>query len=152
MARWKPGAKPGTINQGERLGRSDGTQQVRAVEGAAAFIAAGNTYSLRSGRYGERELTPVTSGFYATARVLDNGEVVVDIDQHNDRMNGDRLANGNIDTQSLQTQVRGRVGEWINVGGVDTSSSNGERGLNRYGNSSAAALNGISIKVDVADQ
>jgi hypothetical protein len=113
-----------TVNQSVRQGRSDGTQQVRAVEGMAAFIAAGNTYPIRSDRYGDRQLTPVTSGFYATARVLGNGEVVVDIDQHNDRME-----RGNITTQEVQTQVRGRIGEWIVIGGVDQSGGSSEHGI-----------------------
>lgn len=134
-----------TVNQSTRQGSSDGTQQVRAVEGMAAFISAGATYPLRSGNYGERQLTPVTSGFYATARILDGDEVLVDIDQHDDRMAG-----GTVETQSLQTQVRGRLGEWIDLGSIGGTSSDSERGLTRYGNRNTSTLTGISIRVERA--
>jgi len=133
------------VNHGMQQGSRDGVQQVRAVEGMAAFINNGGSYSLRSGPYGQRELTPVTSGFYATARLLDNDEVVVDIDQHDQR-----LARGGIDTQSLRTQVRGRLGEWITLGAIDNSRAEASRDLNASSARNTAALTGIAIRIDKA--
>ncbi|MET0378182.1 MAG: hypothetical protein ABW049_04245, partial [Spongiibacteraceae bacterium] len=96
-----------------RSSQRDGSQQVRAVEGMPAFISAGTTQAVttRSAPYGTphnttRELVPVETGFYATARVIDN-DVIIDIDQRDDRVQG-----RTIQTQGIQTQVRGRVGEW----------------------------------------
>jgi len=134
------------INRGSAQSSSSGAQQVRAVEGMAAFISAGSAVSMRSGPYGQRELTPVESGFYAVARVVDD-QVIVDIDQHDDRLQGSNIA-----TQSLQTQVRGRIGEWIPLGGLSGARADSERGLTNYGNSSGSSLSDLVIKVDLIDQ
>jgi Bacterial type II and III secretion system protein len=143
------------INRSTGSGNSAGTQQVRAVEGMAAFISAGQIYPVRSDRYGSRELVPVTSGFYATVRVLDD-EVIVDIDQHDDRLqnydsrpNNDRALD-RITTQRAQTQVRGRLGSWIPLGGVQSSSENSDRSVANYGDNSAANSTELAIKVDLA--
>lgn len=134
------------INQGSTQSARDGSQQVRAVEGMQAFISAGNTVSVRSGYGGQRELVPVESGFYATARIVDD-EVIVDIDQRDDRTQGRGIA-----TQSLQTQVRGRIGEWISLGGLSTSQSGTERSITNYGNSATNSTSDLAIKVDLLGQ
>ena len=133
------------VNNGSRQSDGDGTQQVRAVEGMQAFISAGEMYPLRSDRYGNRELTPVSSGFYATVRIVDN-EVIVDIDQHDDRREG-----RTIQTQGLQTQVRGRIGSWITLGTLHNAKQNNERDIAAYGHSSATGSTGLAIKVDLAE-
>lgn len=132
------------VNQGSSRGSSDGSQQVRAVEGMDAFIGAGTTLSTRNA-YGGNELTPVESGFYANARVID-GEVIVDVDQRDDRVQGRNMA-----TQGLQTQVRGRLGEWIPLGGIDNSRSDSQRGLSGYGSGSSSSLSDLMIKVDLVE-
>lgn len=135
-----------SVNQSNAHSHRDGSQQVRAVEGMEAFISAGNTVSMRSGRYGERELVPVESGFYATARIVDD-EVIVDIDQRDDRVQGSGVA-----TQNLQTQLRGRIGEWIPLGGFNAAQAGSERTLTSYGNSSASGAADLAIKVDLLDR
>jgi len=130
------------VNRGSTQSTRDGSQQVRAVEGMEAFISAGNTVSMRSGHYGERELVPVQSGFYATARIVGD-EVIVDIDQRDDRVQGRGIA-----TQALQTQVRGPVGAWIPLGGLGATETGGERALTRYGNSAASSMSDLAIKVE----
>ena len=139
------------VQQQQRSGQDDGTQQVRATEGYAAYINAGAQVPVVVGRYpngaGYRELAAVNSGFYANARVV-GGEVIVDIDQRDDRVQGGR---GTISSQSLQTQVRGRLGEWIALGGVNQSRVDGERGLSGYGASAGATLSDLAIKVELAE-
>lgn len=134
------------INRGSTQSSGDGSQQVRAVEGMEAFISAGNTVSMRSGNYGQRELVPVDSGFYATARIVGD-EVVVDIDQRDDRVQGRAIA-----TQRLQTQVRGRIGEWISLGELNASQSDNERAITNYGNSSINSNSDLAIKVELIDR
>jgi hypothetical protein len=139
------------VNQGSTQSTRDGSQQVRAVEGMQAYISTGNTVSMRSGNYGARELVPVDSGFYATARVV-NDAVIVDIDQRDDRMQGRGIATQNLQTQRLQTQVRGRIGEWIPLGGLSSSQSGSERALTSYGNSATNSISDLAIKVDLLDR
>jgi len=135
------------VNQGTQQNHRDGAQQVRAVEGMAAFISSGNTYSMRGGYAGQRELTPVTSGFYATVRVLDHDEIVVDIDQKDQRLSSRR----SIDTQALQTRVRGRIGEWIALGGIDSARSGDSRTLSGYSATNSSSSRDIAIRVDLAE-
>lgn len=132
-------------NQGSVRGSSDGSQRVRAVEGMAAYISAGNVVPVRSGPYGQRELTPVETGFYANARIVGD-EVIVDIDQHDDRMQQRTIA-----TQSLQTQVRGRIGEWISLGGVSEQRGGSDRNYSNYRSNSSSELADITLKVELAD-
>jgi hypothetical protein len=99
---------------------------------------------MRSDRYGNRELVPVTSGFYATVRVIDN-EVIVDIDQHDDRLQG-----RNIQTQGLQTQVRGPIGAWIPLGALRSNGQGNERNIATYGDNNTATSTDLAIKVDLA--
>lgn len=134
------------INRGSTQSSRDGSQQVRAVEGMRAFINAGSTVSMRSGRYGSHELVSVDSGFYATARIVGN-EVIVDIDQRDDRVQGRSIA-----TQNLQTQVRGNLGEWIPVAGLNAAQSSSERAITNYGNNSAGSMSDIAIKIEVINQ
>lgn len=134
------------INRGSSQSSRDGSQQVRAVEGMEAFISTGNTVSMRNGRYGERELVPVDSGFYATARIVGD-EVIIDINQRDDRVQGRGIA-----TQSLQTQVRGNIGEWIPIGGLNAAQTNNERAIANYGNNSSSSTAGLAIKVELIDR
>ncbi|MFT3929514.1 MAG: hypothetical protein QM709_04360 [Spongiibacteraceae bacterium] len=139
------------VNRGSAQSSRDGSQQVRAVEGMAAFINTGNIVSMRSGNYGQRELVPVDSGFYATARIVGD-EVIVDLDQRDDRVQ-DRTQGGvGIATQNLQTQVRGNLGEWIPVGGVSASQSGNERSITNYGNNASSSMSDIAIKVEIISQ
>ncbi|MDB6062391.1 MAG: secretin [Verrucomicrobiaceae bacterium] len=132
-----------TINQGNMRSSSDGSQQVRAVEGMSAFISAGNAIPVRSGPYGQQQLTDVDSGFFANARIV-GAEVIVDIDQHDDR-----VQQRSITTQSLQTQVRGRIGEWISLGGISDQRGGSDSSYTSSRSGSSSALADIAIKVDV---
>lgn len=134
------------VNRGSTQSSRDGSQQVRAVEGMEAFINTGNVVSMRSGYRGERELVPVDSGFYATARIVGD-EVIVDIDQRDDRVQGRGIA-----TQQLQTQIRGRIGEWIPLGGLNASQSSNERAVTNYGNNSSNSISDLAIKVESLDR
>lgn len=133
------------VNQGSVRGTSDGSQRVRAVEGMSAFISAGNTIPVRSGPYGQHELTPVETGFYANARIVGD-EVIVDIDQHDDRLQQHSIA-----TQSLKTQVRGRIGEWISLGGISDQRGASSSNYTDYRSSSSSNLSDITIKVELTE-
>jgi hypothetical protein len=136
------------INNGSSQGSSDGTQQVRAVEGMAAFISAGQIYPLRSDHYGSGEMVPVTSGFYATVRLIDN-EVIVAISQHDDRMQG--RSQQKIETQGLETQVRGQLGTWIPLGALQTSRQTNDRNIAAYDADNSSSSTDLAIKVELAE-
>ena len=100
--------------QGARTSR----HRVQALEGRPAYINSGARIPLRTtdryydqGRYGT-QLQDVSSGFYVVPR-LSGDEVMLEIMQHDDRPGQHR---GAINTQSTGTVMRGRLGEWVELG------------------------------------
>ena len=139
--------------QGGRTSR----HRVQALEGRPAYINSGSRMPLRtSDRYYDQDmpyqrhstqLQDVTGGFYVVPR-LNGDEVTLEIMQHDDRP-GQR--HGAINTQNIGTAVRGRLGEWVELGGVDTSSNSQEGGLGQAVNSQASDVQGIKVKVECLD-
>lgn len=70
---------------------------------------------------------------------------MLEILQHDDRVARGR---GVVSTQSTGTVVRGRLGEWLNLGGIDTHSDNSAGGLGRGLSSQGSEIRQISVKVD----
>jgi hypothetical protein len=131
--------------------------RVQALEGRPAFIASGsripvpgvNRYYPGGYPYGRRvtELHDVSSGFYVVPRV--NGDfVTLEIQQRDDRPG---MRRGYINTQSAATAVRGRLGEWISLGGIDTSSNNSRSGLGHSMASQGSVAQEIEVLVECLD-
>jgi hypothetical protein len=142
------------VEQRQRSDSRGGDQQVRALEGMAAYIGEGLLQPVATG-YGDRVLVPVESGFYATARVIGN-QVVVDIDQRDDRIDDggtdrrrNRASDSRIHTSGLRTQVRGELGQWISLGGSSRQSGGDRHGLGGYRSDSASWSSDSAIKVEL---
>lgn len=133
------------IEQRDRAESGTGSQQVRALENTPALISAGKVYPVRTDRYGNRELVPVSSGFYATVRIVGE-EVIVDVDQHADRVQG-----RDIQTQGIQTQVRGRLGSWIPLGNLQASGQSRGRGTASYNSENYSSSTDLAIKVELVE-
>lgn len=145
-----------TVRAGEGTLRTQGSSvsSVQVLEGNSAFIATGTSVpivtavAVGGGRRpfvaGTIEQRNLQRGFMVTPRVRGN-EVILEISQQDERVTG-----GNIQTQSLDTQVVGRLGAWIELGGVSESSSSTGRGVlsRSYGTDS----NELSIWVKVDPQ
>ena len=112
------------------------TQRVQTVEGQSAFIEVGKLVP-----QGQREITtqgrsaiitdsvtlqPVTTGFYVTPRISGDN-VILDISQH--AQSESRHGGGKINIQSAQTQVTGKLGKWIEVGGAERTHSGTSSGI-----------------------
>ena len=145
-----------------RTESSTGQQQVRAVEGMPAQISIGVTtpvtssYTLANGqRVTSQEYVPVNQGVNVIARVV-NDRVILDIAQQNDQLASRKRVQGarvpgapTIQTQSISTQVSGRIGEWIPLGSINQSSAADSRGLGGVSGSSLSEVNTVMIKVEV---
>jgi len=128
--------------------------QVQALEGRPAWINSGMRLPVsaveryyRNGIPYERQSTQlqdVSSGFYVIPR-LQGDSVTLEIQQHDDRVARGR---GVVSTQSTGTVVRGRLGEWLNLGGIDTHSDSSAGGLGRGLSSQGSEIRQISVKVD----
>ncbi|MCQ4320320.1 secretin N-terminal domain-containing protein [Stutzerimonas stutzeri] len=129
-----------------------GVQQVQATEGYPALIQIGQSVPITTtgpdgyGQiYQQTQYRDVTRGFYATATVQGD-QVQVTISSHNDRMSTSQP--GAINVQQTDTRVSGRLGEWIELGGLDESASSSENGmLRRYSTAGRQDLS-LRLKID----
>ena len=156
-----------------RIGVDDSTsneataqqQQVRAIEGMPAQISIGvtvpvaSTYTLANGqRVTSQELYAVNQGFSVVPRVV-NDRVILDVDQQNDRLASQQRSRGTgssrapqIETQAISTQVSGRIGEWLSLGGINQSSSTDSSGLGGVSRSSRSEADTVMIRVEVVGE
>lgn len=142
-------------SRGQRR-RSTG-QQVQGLEGRPAFIASGSRipvqgierYSMNGHVYerGVTQLQDASSGFYVVPR-LSGDYVSLEIRQRDDRPD---MRRGIIHTQGTGTVVRGRLGEWISLGGITTSSNQSQAGPGRSVTARSTDLQQIKVMVECLD-
>lgn len=129
---------------------------VTALEGTPAFIQTGEAFPTptQSGYIvnGQPVITQgieyqqLSSGFYALAR--SNGdEVTVDISPQREILDG----RGRIKTTSLVTTVRGRLGEWLELGGTSQQRTQEGGGLLRSTRSKDATQQTLWMKVETVE-
>ena len=144
----------GSVRAGERsLQTQDSSvSSVQVLEGNSAFIATGTTVPIvtavavgggkRPFVAGTIEQRNLQRGFMVTPRV--NGDqVILEISQQDERVGG----NG-IQSQSLNTQVIGRLGSWIQLGGVSETSSSSSTGILSRSYSTGGNELSVWVKVD----
>ena len=132
----------------------DVAQQVQTIEGGRAFISVGQSVPVPVRR---RIATPtgsvvtdtveyreVGSGFYAEPRVSGD-RVMLDISSANDRPAGSPSV---AETQRLSTTVSGRLGEWIDLGGVRQESAEERGDVARYSTRGTQDERRVWLKVE----
>jgi type II secretory pathway component GspD/PulD (secretin) len=137
------------------------TSSVRMLEGGSAHISSGQLVPMisaafidraRGNRYGTAgiatEYRERSTGFDVTPRVSNTG-VVLDIAMQFDVSGGDTAR-----AQSIKTTVSGRLGEWIELGGIGES-SNAERSSAGLGASHRLTTQSdqrkVSVKVELSE-
>lgn len=109
-------------------------QSVRVLEGREAFVRIGQSVPVRErqvqrsvvgGRVVEQtvettQFRDATDGIYVLPRVAGD-RVTLDISAQRESLSG--RAHGGTNVQSLVTTVSGRLGEWIEIGGVNRDAS-----------------------------
>lgn len=135
--------------------RSGGSQQVQATEGYPALIQVGQSVPITStatGPYGQfysqTEYRNVNRGFYVTATLTGN-LVHVTISSSNDRLSQSHP--GVIDTQSTDTRVSGKLGEWITLGGVSEQNQADQHGFVRRYSTQGRDDTSLRLKVETLD-
>ncbi|RMR19556.1 Type II and III secretion system protein [Pseudomonas syringae pv. persicae] len=121
------------IDYGTASRDGGGVQQVQTSEGTPALIQVGQSVPLTSSStdsYGysqsNTEYRNVTQGFYVTASVT--GDTVhLTISTNHDRMSQER--SDAIKVQSTDSQVSGRLGEWITLASNSDQSAADQRGF-----------------------
>lgn len=129
---------------------------VRALEGRETWVALTtsrpftSTSTLHDGRHGVTQVHTVgrqdaTTGFFATPR-LQGDHVILEISPSQQRLGtgGDAT----LETRGLATTVSGRLGEWIGLGAVTTSGTDGTTGLLVWGRRSDLTQYSAWVKVE----
>ena len=98
--------------------------------------------------YQNTEYRNVNQGFYVTANVTGD-RVHVSISSNNDRVN--QYQPGVIDTQSTDTRVSGRLGEWIPLGGISGENRSQDSAFLRQHSTRGANDMSLRIRVEALD-
>lgn len=143
--------------QSSRSDRSGGgTQSVQIVEGNAAFIRHGTSVPIRSrqttiGPGGVMTHTDtiehrdVDTGFYAQPR-LSGDRVTVQLAARRDSLS--EAGRGALRIERVEAVVSGRLGEWIEVAGIEQDEIRDDAGTIYYRSSSGADRRRTFIKVE----
>ena len=132
----------------------NGIASVQVLEGNSAFIATGSSVPVvtavaagggrRPWVAGSTSYRDISSGFTVSPR-LSGEQVVLDISQQSQQINGN---NRDIQTQSLSTQVTGRLGEWIQLGSVSESSNSTGSGILNRSYATRSDTQSVWVKVE----
>jgi type II secretory pathway component GspD/PulD (secretin) len=130
-------------------------QRIQVLEGGRATIAAGQSRPLRvrqviqtpSGPVVQEttEIAGAATGFDVVPR-LAGAEVILEIAPQ--RENFVRGRSGAIQSERIESTARGRLGEWIELGGTSSSSARTERGMLSAGNRSVTGDRRVWVKVE----
>lgn len=153
--------EPGNSRAGGRIadsaaqGRDNLTQQVRTQEGAPAYISTGTSQLVPSrtvtrtvnGVVVQETAAPrdIVSGFYATPRV--NGDTVL-IDISAQRDTPANLGPGSANINRASTTLSGKLGQWIEVGGVNQSRASESSGILARSSAAGALERRIYLRVE----
>lgn len=149
-----------TTAEGRR--ENNGVSTVRVLEGGTAAIATGQSIPVvtsfavgggsrpfAAGSLGVRNLA---SGFLVTPRVAGQ-QVTLQIEQQSQQpqQSGQHSNGGVVSTQSLSTQVSGRLGEWIALGSVNESSSSSSSGILTHRYETQSSVRTLWVRVQLAE-
>ena len=125
------------IDETQSVASDGGTQRVRVLEGTEAFIQSGQSVPVTDERVivsstgvttvqTSTGFRNVVSGFNVRARLNGDGHVTVEIFPRHNRLN---TGSGVIDVREASTVISGRLGRWMEIGRVDSTSSESTRGI-----------------------
>lgn len=127
---------------------------VRALEGRETFVALTTTRPYSTVHGGSQRAAQVHTvgrqdahtGFLATPR-LHGDQVTLEISSSQQRL-GSAGHDPGVATQSLTTTVSGRLGEWIELGGVTATHADGSAGIVVWGARSELTQYSAWVKVE----
>ena len=134
------------------------TQQLRTLEGRAAHIQTGQQRPIQQttvydSGYGypgvatTTQMQEASSGFAATPRLLGNQEVIIDIAPWSERF----VNNQGLETQSIQTSLRARLGEWVELASSTQNRQINTTGFNGMNYKTSSREGHLLLKVELAN-
>jgi len=147
------------VLEGSGSERDRSEQTVRVMEGREAFVSVGRSVPVRErqvqrtvvgGRVVEQvvesaQYRDVASGFYVLPRVSGD-RVTLDVSAQRESLS--RRQAGSVNVQSLVTTLSGRLGEWMEIGGVGRDASGQQAVLLGRSATSSRDSRRVLIKVD----
>jgi len=144
----------GTGSQSDR-----DTQSVRVMEGREAFVRIGQSVPVRErqvqrsvvgGRVVEQvvettQYRDAATGFYVLPRVSGD-RVTLDISTQRESLS--RPVQGGVNVQSMVTNVSGRLGEWMEIGGIGQDASGQQSVLLGRTTSASRSSGRVLVKVE----
>lgn len=134
-------------------GKGDVLQSVRTIDGRPAHIRIGQSipvYQVERSQYGnntserlEVRYKDIHTGILVLPRTHGD-EVTLEVYQ---QAEAPAVPSGHFDTQQAETIVSGKMGEWIPIGSIDTSSRSRDRGLGYRAHTSLADQRFLSVRV-----
>lgn len=128
-------------------------QQVQSLEGSPAFISVGQSVPVQTGTVtqtpwgsvvqGGTTIQNASTGFFVVPRVAGD-RVTLEISTQRDRAMG----GGAVRTQGVGTVASGRLGEWIELGGVAESGAVDQRGLLSGSRTVGGSNRSVFVRVD----
>ena len=126
---------------------SNPVHQLRVNEGTEGFIQTGDQAAYSSGSNGT-VYQDVTAGFYVLPRTHGN-IVTLKISPFKNSLSNSRTSS--IDTQSANTTITGRMGEWLPIGGVTEQSQSSQSGIVSSSSTMSKSRSSIWIKADLVE-
>lgn len=119
--------------------------RLRVAEGTEGFIQTGEQRPYSVGDDGT-VFKNVTTGFYVKPRIHGDSVTLQVRPFKNSVANS---SSGSIETQSANTTITGRIGEWLKIGGVTEHSSSTQSGTLSYSSSKSSRKDRIWIRADL---
>ncbi len=149
----------GRIVDSRQAGSERTAQTVQVLEGYSAFIRVGESRPQRNrqvvrtmvnGQWVDRvvettDYRDATTGFNVRPR-LQGDRVTLDIDPQ--RESFDEQRRGAVNVQRVVTTVSGRLGEWIDLGGISEDRSDERSRILGTGSLRASDRRGVQVKVE----
>jgi type II secretory pathway component GspD/PulD (secretin) len=135
------------------------TQSVRVMEGREAYVSVGQSVPVRErqvrrtvvgGQVVEqvvegRQYRDVATGFYVVPRITGD-RVTLDVSPQRESMS--RQVPGAVNVQSVTTTVSGRLGEWMEIGGLNRDASGQQTVILGRSTSATRDSRRVLVKVD----
>jgi type II secretory pathway component GspD/PulD (secretin) len=130
--------------------------QLRVTEGTEGYIETGKQIPYFSGAnwiapgavVGGVDYKDVTTGFYVLPRV--HGEQVT-MQVSPFKQSESRTRGGDINTQSANTTITGRLGEWLPIGGTTEQTQRSQSSIGSYSETRSRNNESIWIKADLVN-
>jgi len=143
------------LSQGSTIGSSNNQQRIQTLEGHPAFIHTGRSIAVPEQTTIVRGGTVITQrttrfrdalqGFHVVPRVIGD-RVTLEIHQQHDQPG---MRRGTIELQHATATVSGRLGQWIDLGGIEGQVSREQRGLS--GTGSQFSTRSLDLRVRVTE-